>query len=83
MHRAYASRYRAVAASSALRGEMELLEPELEGAEPCDVWRSPLGLFALIFLARVLGHSFSGTPESPHPFVFTFPVCFAHAGIAA
>ena len=47
-----AQKYRAVADDSALRGEMQILEPQAPDAEPRNLFYSPLS-----FLAQITSHS--------------------------
>jgi len=47
-----AQKYRAVADDSALRGEMQILEPQAQDAEPRNLFYSPLS-----FLAQITSHS--------------------------
>jgi len=73
-----ALKYRAVAAASVLRGEMQLLEPEAEDAEPREIHYAPLS-----FLSHVgsngpdwplnLWQTFSGALGVPIPILVNHP----------
>ena len=59
-----AQKYRAVAADSVLRGDMELLEPEAEDAAPRNLYYAPLS-----FLSQIGSNSQDLAPTSADFFV--------------